>query len=49
MAVRAMPSQVPLIPDESLGAQLAAWEFFCNFKKPFLCVGAGNDPVTNVF
>ena len=49
MAVRAMPSQVPLIPDESLGAQLAAWEFFSNFNKPFLCVGAGNDPVTDGF
>ena len=49
MAVRAMPSQVPLIPDQSLEAQLKAWEFFSRFEKPFLCIGAGNDPVTNGF
>ncbi|MEC7938873.1 MAG: haloalkane dehalogenase [Pseudomonadota bacterium] len=49
MAVRAMPSQVPMIPDQSLEAQLKAWEFFSRFEKPFLCIGAGNDPVTNGF
>ena len=49
MAVRAMPSQVPSIPDQSLLAQEKAWAFFSEFKKPFLCVGAGDDPVTNGF
>ena len=49
MATRAMPSQVPTIPDQSLDAQKKAWEFFENFKKPFLCIGAGNDPITDGF
>ena len=49
MAVRAMPSQVPSIPDRSLEAQKKAWDFFSDFEKPFLCVGAGDDPVTNGF
>ncbi|MDG2501443.1 MAG: haloalkane dehalogenase [Porticoccaceae bacterium] len=49
MGPRAMPSQVPTIPDQSLEAQKKAWEFFEKFKKPFLCVGAGNDPITNGF
>ena len=49
MAVRAMPTQVPSIPDQSLAAQKKAWTFFEQFEKPFLCVGAGNDPVTNGF
>lgn len=49
MATRAMPSQVPTIPDQSLQAQKKAWEFFEKFKKPFLCIGAGDDPVTNGF
>ncbi len=49
MGPRAMPSQVPTIPDQSLEAQKKAWEFFEKFTKPFLCVGAGNDPVTNGF
>ena len=40
---------VPTIPDQSLEAQKKAWEFFAKFKKPFLCVGAGNDPVTDGF
>ena len=49
MAVRAMPTQVPIMPDRSLEAQKKAWEFFEQFEKPFLCVGAGNDPITNGF
>lgn len=49
MATRAMPSQVPTIPDQSLDAQKRAWEFYESFEKPFLCVAAGNDPVTNGF
>ena len=46
MATRAMPSQVPTIPDQSLQAQKKAWEFFEKFTKPFICIGAGNDPVS---
>ena len=49
MGIRAMPSHVPSIPDQSLEAQKKAWEFFEKFEKPFLCVGAGDDPVTNGF
>lgn len=49
MGPRAMPSQVPTIPDQSLEAQKKAWAFFAKFKKPFLCVGAGNDPITDGF
>mgnify|MGYP001573260901 CR=1 FL=1 len=49
MGPRAMPSQVPTIPDQSLEAQKKAWEFFEKFEKPFLCIGAGNDPITNGF
>ena len=47
MGPRAMPSQVPIIPDESLDAQRKAREFFARSSKPFLSVFAGNDPVTN--
>ena len=47
MGPRAMPSQVPIIPDASLEAQRLAREFFGRSKKPFLSVFAGNDPVTN--
>ena len=49
MATRAMPSQVPTIPDQSLQAQKKAWDFFEKFTKPFICIGAGNDPITNGF
>ena len=47
MGPRAMPSQVPMIPDQSLDAQRKAREFFKTSNKPFLAVFAGNDPVTN--
>lgn len=47
MGPRAMPSQVPMIPDQSLDAQKKAREFFKTSQKPFLAVFAGNDPVTN--
>ena len=47
MGPRAMPSQVPIIPDASLEAQRVAREFFATSDKPFLSVFAGNDPVTN--
>ena len=47
MGPRAMPSQVPTMPDDpSLEAQRKAWEFFENFEKPFLCAFSDNDPVT---
>jgi len=47
MGPRAMPSQVPTIPDQSLDAQGEAREFFKTSDKPFLSVFAGDDPVTN--
>jgi haloalkane dehalogenase len=47
MGCRAMPSHVPIIPDQSLDAQRKAREFFSTTNKPFLSVFAGNDPVTN--
>ena len=47
MGCRAMPSHVPIIPDQSLKAQKLAREFFSKTDKPFLSIFAGNDPVTN--
>ncbi len=47
MGCRAMPSHVPIIPDQSLNAQKNAREFFKKTDKPFLSVFAGDDPVTN--
>ena len=47
MGPRAMPSQVPIIPDASLEQQKKAREFFNKWDKPFLSVFAGDDPVTN--
>jgi len=38
MGPRAMPSQVPTIPDQSLDAQKEAREFFKTSDKPFLSV-----------
>ena len=47
MGVRAMPSQVPTLPDDpSLAAQATAWAFYETFGKPFLCAFADDDPVT---
>ncbi|MDC0186426.1 haloalkane dehalogenase [Gammaproteobacteria bacterium] len=47
MGPRAMPSQVPTMPDDpSLEAQKKAWEFYKTFEKPFLCAFSDNDPVT---
>lgn len=47
MGPRAMPSQVPTMPDDpSLEAQKKAWEFYKIFEKPFLCAFSDNDPVT---
>ncbi len=47
MGPRAMPSHVPIIPDQSLDAVREAREVFKNWNKPFLSVFAGDDPVTN--
>ncbi len=47
MGPRAMPSHVPIIPDQSLEEQRKAREFFSTWDKPFLSVFAGDDPVTN--
>ena len=47
MGPRAMPSHVPIIPDQSLEEQKKAREFFATWDKPFLSVFAGDDPVTN--
>jgi haloalkane dehalogenase len=47
MGPRAMPSHVPIIPDQSLEEQKKAREFFSTWEKPFLSVFAGDDPVTN--
>ena len=44
---RAMPSHVPIVPDQSLEEQRKAREFFGKWDKPFLSVFAGDDPVTN--
>jgi haloalkane dehalogenase len=47
MGPRAMPSQVPTLPnDPSLEAQARAWLFFERFDKPFLCAFADDDPIT---
>ncbi|MEX1317923.1 MAG: haloalkane dehalogenase [Synechococcaceae cyanobacterium] len=47
MAVRAMPSLVPKLPDDpSSEAQARAWAFYDRFEKPFLCAFVDNDPMT---
>ncbi len=47
MGVRAMPSQVPTLPDDpSLPAQARAWAFYDRFEKPFLCAFGDSDPIT---
>ena len=48
MGPRAMPTQVPLLPDAPCAAeQAAAWKVFRNWQKPFLCAFTDNDPVTS--
>jgi haloalkane dehalogenase len=47
MGPRAMPSQVPTLPeDPSVAANLRAWDVFRKWEKPFLCAFTDNDPVT---
>jgi haloalkane dehalogenase len=47
MGPRAMPRQVPMLPDDpSVKAQRKAWAFYNKFEKPFLCAFTDNDPVT---
>ena len=47
MGPRAMPSQVPTLPDDpSVLANRRAWDVFEKWDKPFLCAFSDNDPVT---
>jgi haloalkane dehalogenase len=48
MGPRAMPRQVPLLPDDpSVAANAAAWEVLGNWQKPLLCAFTNNDPVSS--
>ncbi len=47
MGPRAMPSQVPTLPDDpSVPANRRAWQVFSQWDKPLLCAFSDNDPVT---
>jgi haloalkane dehalogenase len=48
MGPRAMPSQVPTLPDDpSVPANRRAWQALSKWEKPFLCAFSDNDPVTS--
>ncbi len=48
MGPRAMPSQVPTLPDDpTLPAQRAAWQVLSQWTKPFLCAFTDNDLFTS--
>jgi len=48
MGPRAMPSQVPTLPDDpSVEANRRAWQVFQKWEKPFLCAFSDNDPVSS--
>jgi len=47
MGPRAMPSQVPTLPDDpSIAANRRAWKSLSQWKKPLLCAFSNNDAVT---
>ncbi len=47
MGPRAMPSQVPTMPDDpSIEANVRAWGVFSEWKKPFLTAFGDSDPVS---
>jgi len=47
MGPRAMPSQVPTLPDDpSVAANRRAWDVLEKWDKPFLCAFSDNDPVS---
>jgi haloalkane dehalogenase len=47
MGCRAMPSQVPTLPDSpSVEANRRAWQRLEKWDKPFVCAFTDNDPVT---
>ena len=47
MGPRAMPSQVPVMPDDpSIEANLRAWRVFGQWEKPFLTAFGDSDPVS---
>ncbi|MDE0884138.1 MAG: haloalkane dehalogenase [Myxococcota bacterium] len=47
MGPRAMPSQVPTLPDDpSVEANQRAWQVFEKWEKPFLTAFTDNDPVS---